>query len=812
MQKIEIINQNTLVLDDDRKILPGAKIDFLDPVSLNPVNVYTYDSSTDEYIAAVNPIYLDVNSRPEQTYFVDQLTYCRLYKYIGNFSDPMLDDDTDDWSFVRDWYGAYSEEALDKNDIQVTGITALKTADTSLGNIQVIGYWNDHDCEPRTYVWVEGCAVEEDGGYIIKSSISDTGRWILKFDGEYIPSTYYGVYPGKETNMQSLLSYVAKVNDITTAPGIYFIKGDYTANTQALYTAKKVLLDADTTFACSSFTVADVRVIGKATKAICDFKYTSQHGTMKLSWFKSIKGFFYSNPDTYDFDADNLLDKTMTTSPLLETVKFIGQCHVSDITFSDCYIAISNATICATGIFDANWHIQFRNMKEWPKTAFNNESNLTFGTDAKTDNIVFTDTWFDKTNALEFQSAVAYTRYAIANGDTELDYMGRCDLSSFTYPTTVTTLKNGTATDKTITFTAAETVLENMKLTNAVYFTNSLTKLTLTDSSIETNGTNITTLVATNSEINQLTNTSGCKIDLKDCAVTLDACTTDILYEGPISEQAYSDTKYAKAHLLVAKNTHFKNAINTNYITLEACVCDMALTLYPCIENGSYWLYTTFKNCSFAQDITYKWIDWTWDASQVYNIIPQISIIGCSFSGTYGIIMPYYSVAHELNPDTGLFVDKYFIKANATNGASVTYNDNIGSCPAEEYEKNTVCTDYDTTVKSIWKMRNTGARVWDLGFWSPTTTLQGNAYVRKIPSLMCYRSSDKIYSYGHDLKDCYSMFSIQEDEALGTTGTEGAVIPGTGTGDMFLRHLAFYDDPDSTNGTPTDDDIISIIY
>lgn len=89
MQYIPIISEKDLVLDQNKRIMPNGKIEILDPVSTNPIDVFTYDSQNNKYITATNPIYLDVESRPQHTYFVKQLAYCRLSKYLGEFTDPL---------------------------------------------------------------------------------------------------------------------------------------------------------------------------------------------------------------------------------------------------------------------------------------------------------------------------------------------------------------------------------------------------------------------------------------------------------------------------------------------------------------------------------------------------------------------------------------------------------------------------------------------------------------------------------------------------------------------------------------------------
>ena len=237
-----IISEKDLFLDNERKIIPHGKIDVYDPISNTYLNVYTYDAQNDAYIPASNPIILNNESRPNATYFVDQMAYCQLYKYLGEFMDPMTLQQSTNWEFVRSWYSSANKSDL-KNDTVVTGIIDLRDTNPELGNVTVVGYWNDHDCEARTYVWDENSVQADDGGYIIKNNDVDTGRWILQFDGEYLPSTYYGVYPGKENNINALLNYVSVIGSRNTAPGIYFIPGSYTDSSVGLVTSKNLLLE-----------------------------------------------------------------------------------------------------------------------------------------------------------------------------------------------------------------------------------------------------------------------------------------------------------------------------------------------------------------------------------------------------------------------------------------------------------------------------------------------------------------------------------------------------------------------------------------
>lgn len=321
---IPILSQKDVILDNNENIIPGAKICIYDPISNTPVNVYTYDGSNEKYVIAPNPIYLNGASSPEHTYFVDRLVLCMLYKYIGNFSDPRVDDDTNNWEYVKQWNDSFHEDTV-KNDTIIFGIESLKTANTELGSVTVVGYYNDHDCEGRTYYWDANCTQTPDNGYIVKSNDKDIGRWILKFDGEYLPSTYYGVYPGSEANINALLTYVDTVGtaSIKTAPGVYFVRGNYTASSVALTTAKKVLIDNDSSFTRASITSStDIKVIGGETNHYITDLYGVK--TAHSSWYKSLQGFLDSGAKELIFDESN----NFTQAPVMTKNTTLSNAHL----------------------------------------------------------------------------------------------------------------------------------------------------------------------------------------------------------------------------------------------------------------------------------------------------------------------------------------------------------------------------------------------------------------------------------------------------------------------------------------------------
>ena len=363
---IPFLSQEDLILDNNHQIIPGAKIEVYDPISNNYVNVYTYDGSNERYTVAPNPIYLNGQSRPEHTYFAKQIVLCRLYKYIGNFSDPRVDDDTQNWLFIREWNGAFTEDSV-KNDTIVFGLDGLKSANTELGSVTVVGYWNNTDCEGRTYIWDANCVQTPDNGYIVKNNDKDTGRWILKFDGEYLPSTYYGVYPGSEANINALLTYVDAVGtaSIKTAPGVYFVRGNYKASSVALSTAKKLLIDNDSSFTRASISSSsDIKVIGGKTNHFITDLYGVK--TAHSSWYKSLQGFLDSGAKELIFDESNNFTQAsvMTKNTTLSNVHLVNNTNMyADwMGFNNFTLTLDRCTVDDHLFYPSTSKIFFQNM------------------------------------------------------------------------------------------------------------------------------------------------------------------------------------------------------------------------------------------------------------------------------------------------------------------------------------------------------------------------------------------------------------------------------------------------------------------
>lgn len=453
---IPFLSQEDLVLDNNRQIIPGAKIEVFDPVSNTPVNIYTYDGSNELYTIAPNPVYLNGESRPEHTYFCDRLVLCRLYKYIGNFSDPRVDDDTNNWLFIREWNGAYTEDTV-KNDTIIYGIESLTDANTDLGSVTVVGYYNDHDCEARTYYWDANCTQTPDNGYIVKSNDKDTGRWILKFDGEYLPSTYYGVYPGSEANINALLTYVDSVGtaSIKTAPGVYFVRGNYKASSVALTTAKKLLIDNNSSFTRASITSStDITVIGGETNHYITDLYGVK--VAHSSWYKTLQGFLDSGAKELIFDENINVTQApvMTKSTVLHNVHLVNNTNmvVGWMGFNNFMLTLDRCTVDDHLFYPSTSRIFFQNMLVTDRYFY-----LPTVQNMDISRINCDDFNF---NLCNFDNAAIYLKWMYQKGNTDIDMQGRL-VSDIDYAPSLTGLHNCRFNTLTLNDSSKSVFLEN---------------------------------------------------------------------------------------------------------------------------------------------------------------------------------------------------------------------------------------------------------------------------------------------------------------------------------------------------------------
>ena len=412
MYRIPVINQSTLFEDINRKALVHGKLEILDPVSTNFLTIWSY--TDDQYTVMANPVILDIEGRVPQTVFCDRIVYVRVYAFKGNDENnrPI-------YEFVRDFYAGENENAESRE--YIVGIEALKDLDPSVNSsVNVLGYFNAYDCPMRQYVWDAECTQDADNGYIVASDVSDKGRWILVFSGEYLPSNYYGVYPGHTSNINALLSYIKYVGTALTktAPGVWFVPGEYSDSTVALITNKKLLIDNSTSFSYKSITSNDdIKIVGGET----DHCITDLYGVKSAhsSWYKTLQGFLDSGAKELIFDKSNNFTQApvMTKNTTLSNVHLVNNtnAYANWMGFNNFTLTLDRCTVDDHLFYPLTSRIFFQNMLVTDRYFYGPNVNNMDISRINADNIYLCN----------FDNAAIYLKWMYQKGYTDIDMEGR---------------------------------------------------------------------------------------------------------------------------------------------------------------------------------------------------------------------------------------------------------------------------------------------------------------------------------------------------------------------------------------------------
>lgn len=445
MHRIPIIDQEELFLDLNQCALVNGKVEILDPISNNPIDVWTYTDA--EYTVASNPVRLSVEGRAEQTIFSDRLSYIRVYKYLG------LDEHNEEiFEFVRDYLVGFDEQSESRE--YVVGIEALKDLDPSINSaVNVMGYYELGDCPMRQYVWDPNSQLDADGGYIIASNVSATGRWILQFNGEYLPSSYYGVWPGKEANINALLSYVEVINGKKTAPGVWFVPGEYSDSTVALITNKKLLIDNSSSFSYESITSNyDIKIVGGET----DHYITDLYGvkTARSSWYRTLQGFLDSGAKELVFEKKTNFAQApvMTKNTELRNVHLVNKTdtYVGWLGFGNYKITLDNCTVDEHLFYPSTSRLYFQNMLVTDRYFYRPNVNNMDISRINADNI----------HLCNFDNAEIYLKWMYQKGYTDIDMEGRL-VSDINFAPSLTGLRNCLFNTLTLNDSEKSVFLEN---------------------------------------------------------------------------------------------------------------------------------------------------------------------------------------------------------------------------------------------------------------------------------------------------------------------------------------------------------------
>jgi hypothetical protein len=684
MYRIPVINQSTLFEDINRNALVQGKLEILDPVSNNPLTIWSY--TDDEYTVMTNPVILDIEGRVPQTIFCDRIVYVRVYAFKG-----MNEHNQPIYEFIRDFYAGENENSESRE--YVVGIEALKDLDPSVNSsVNVLGYFNAYDCPMRQYVWDAACTQDADNGYIVASDTSATGRWILVFSGEYLPSSYYGVYPGHTANINALLSYIEYVGTTLTktAPGVWFVPGSYSVNTN-LQTTKRILLDAGTSFACDYFYCGNLKVIGEPQSAICDFDFYDPEQEAHSSWFKTIAGYLTSGAKKYIFDAkDNFLNHTLQGAVTLQNKIIEGQTRLPVTYTGNGRINLSNCVINAERIFNSNDLLTFT-YTEFHDHWFTNPADIDFYNKVYVRSTAINNLVIDN-----FTNMTAFVNAMGANGATTLDMAGR-EIYRLDLPTSVNELRNIHVTNyASISAAGRNITIRNCQLDNAGITCN---QLYVYDSRIYFN--NEPSLSA--AWFNNCELIAGTQFVSKSTQYICEDCKVNISFKR------VTDNTTRDGYLEFTRCNFENCAIESKTLVMKNCDCDgCTIKIYPYKDGDVYRMYCNFEGNRFisGNPIEFTKIDQINGTYQddVYEIVVSWTIMNNFFAGnTEGLRCRYWQ--HR----TGSNYGKTFIAWSSDN--AIVYKDNTGDCPSDTAHELTVTNGTGCEANFYWAQLSEDAYV-----------------------------------------------------------------------------------------------------
>lgn len=295
--------------DADGKPLVG-RVTFYVHDSDTEADVYTLTGTT--YTQASNPQFLtEAGTLENSIFFEATIVDVLLEKYVGS-SSMESDTDPSSWKSVRTYsYGL--EITTAEETPTVTTINALKSLSVDYGKALVTGYYAEGDSPARFYVWDASATDTSDGGYVIPSDNTSSGRWILLNEGDTIDCRCYGVDASHTANLPSLLNYKATVGSqsFKTAAKIRFTPETY-ATGLSFTTSKIVVLPKN--FVYADTLTCPIAELDPAGSAFANFVFTELGVIVRKDAFYDANEISNSNAVGYIESGNLTLLKSLTVN------------------------------------------------------------------------------------------------------------------------------------------------------------------------------------------------------------------------------------------------------------------------------------------------------------------------------------------------------------------------------------------------------------------------------------------------------------------------------------------------------------------
>lgn len=612
----------------------------------------TYYRDGDSFIEGQNPVVLDNAGSFVNTIFLDAAIY-----------DVVIERNTEGVFHQIDNFEFGFELPDAKNDTLVDGIDGLMNANPELGTVTVVGYDINVHCGQRSYIWDPHCTEAADGGCIVASNSSQNGRWLLLSDLREMPSTYYGVIPGHESNLSAFITYLPVVGTygIVMPPIPRFVSGVYTTEGN-LSCTKTLSFDTGAQFSNASFTCRSVEITTN-TDFVADFIFTSRDVVAHSSWFRSIESFLTCGANTLVVDrADNFLNKTLRlpTNVSNATIVFASNTRLPITYVNTGRLGLSRVNLVGSAMFDATDKIAFAYMDicdEWWQSPTSVDWVNKVSARSTSNNVL---------RLSNFRYVHAYIEAVKANGETSLDLSGRY-VSSFT-DTSFTVLRNIVCGRLEINMSGQDVTLHNVKCDDVSVLCHYLVCDESCDIRFASSEPVVNAAWFTDSSIHGSTTwAQNTYYEFKRCAVS-------VTFHRVVNNEDNENGLFFEDCQLLDNCV-----IESKALTMKHCTTlNNTIKIYPYYDSDKsmYRMDVTLEGNLFTNSNPIEFTRVETD-ERCTDIRVNWYIVGNTFAGNNeGLRCRYWQKRSGTNPNS------VFIYRGDYNESSVTYKGNNGLCPS----------------------------------------------------------------------------------------------------------------------------------
>lgn len=715
-------------VDDEMKPLVSGRVTVYEHDTNVLAKIYSLEGQ--DYVAMDNPVRLDEAGRLGASIFAELGVYdVKVERYNGDGTFEDFDNFEMGIDAKLDQVGRDSVKDID----------ALKDLDPSVSTDVV----TVEEYPRRDYLWDPDAVDDEDGGVVIASDVSATGRWLLLTDCPYIKSSVYGVINGDTSNINALFNFPRVIGsmNMVTPTTIWLEPGHYALGSSYVCT-KKLAIGPDTWWTGSIMVPCDIEILGKAAplNAIGNIRFANHNCTAHSSWYFNVNDFWHCGADTYVIDSENYFNDSRLTSP----VNLSGKVVIGKGTLVSSYVNNSYFTVSSTTSIDNEFFVPssdfvritsmgfgdnlFRPSGSWDPGLIDGGHHVQFDQVPDLDLFANAQRWVD--TMLERRARLNTAVWSLL----ELDLQGRsCTNIRLDLGQTFITVKNAIVTNAIrVVYGTSFNNVKSKVVVAGTSTSNPTLFVTDSDITVDQNFTYLDGISAYNSNIS-IQGPNG--IDPVDTTLSMYGGS----FEGYVKLSAAHADSYTLGKELAFRNVFIKNNFKwkINRIYMEGCTSACPIDLYPAAGGDGKFYYNCVMNRNTFLGSFRLWITYWWDANHHHTEIQRdavkfnmMSITNNSFqtSDVHGIKMTMwnvkaaqpmmaqvYSSATSSYTDTGVF----------------HYEGNTGNCPLMTphsiYNTGAWPTTYEEHTSSVNRvMWRVNATSWYL--WAPDTKMIGGTY------------------------------------------------------------------------------------